>query len=316
MKGLVIKSTGSWYLVRSEEGTVLECRIKGKLRLEGSKNTNLLAVGDVVNYELEHSNEPILIKGFNKALITRLEKRRNYIIRKSTNLSKQSHIIASNLDQVFLLATVAMPRTSTGFIDRFLITAEAYGIPASIVFSKTDLYNAEERKDLLDLKSIYENAGYTCYEVSALENIGLDSLKKAMFRKTNLFSGHSGTGKSSLINTLDPSLKQRTGMLSEVHAKGTHTTTNAELLELVFGCSVIDTPGIKEFGMFDIKKEELSHFFPEMRGLFNQCKFNSCLHLTEKFCAVKTAVEAGSISKSRYQTYIGIMTGKELEVNY
>jgi ribosome biogenesis GTPase len=308
MKGLVIKSTGSWYIVRNEKGEIVECRIKGKFRMDGIKNTNPVAVGDKVTYELESE--------VNKGVITELEPRKNYIIRKSTNLSKQSHIIAANIDQAFVLVTLAMPRTSTGFIDRFLITAEAYSIPVSIVFSKVDIYTAEEQTELKRLKSLYEKIGYNCYEVSALKGEGIEHLKSLLAGKTSLVSGHSGVGKSSLVNVLDTSLKLKTGELSAAHSKGIHTTTFAELFELSNGGFIIDTPGIKEFGMFDMKKEELSHFFPEMRALFNKCKFNSCLHMSEPGCAVKQAVENNEMAISRYNTYLAIMNGEELKIKY
>lgn len=308
MKGLVIKSTGSWYMVRSESGETVECRIKGKFRMDGIKNTNPVSVGDKVTYELESE--------VNKGVITELEPRRNYIIRKSTNLSKQSHILAANMDQAFLLVTLAMPRTSVGFVDRFLITAEAYNIPVNIVFSKIDIYTREEGAELQRWKKLYENIGYKCFEVSALKGEGIEQLRSLMSNKTSLISGHSGVGKSSLINALDPRLKLKTGELSTAHSKGVHTTTFAELFELSNGGFIIDTPGIKEFGMFDMKKEELSHFFPEMRALFNKCKYDSCLHLTEPNCAVKKAVEEGTIAESRYNTYVAIMSGSELDKVY
>jgi len=308
MKGLVIKSTGSWYIIRTREETIIECRIKGKLRMEGIKSTNPVAVGDLVEYEMEPESE--------KGIIKAIEPRKNYIIRKSTNLSKQSHVLAANIDQAFLLVTLAMPRTSTGFIDRFLVTAEAYSIPVYLVFSKVDMYSKEDREELQKFKMLYEKIGYICYEVAALSGEGLEKLKALMKNKTTLISGHSGVGKSSLINALDPDFKLKTGNISEAHSKGIHTTTFAELYQLSDGSRIIDTPGIKEFGMFDMKKEELSHYFPEMRALFNKCKYNSCLHLTEPGCAVKKAVESGEIAISRYDTYLGIMNGDELEVKY
>lgn len=308
MKGIVIKSTGSWYTIRAENGELLECRIKGKFRMDGIKNTNPVAVGDQISYELESE--------LNRGVITELEPRRNYIIRKSTNLSKQSHIIAANLDQAFLLVTLSSPRTSTGFIDRFLITAEAYGIPAVLVYSKIDFYSEEELVELQKRINDYEKIGYPCYEVSAVTGSGVEKLKSVMIGKTTLLSGHSGVGKSTLINILDPALDLRTGIISEAHSKGKHTTTFAEMFELSSGGFIIDTPGIKEFGMFDMTKEELSHFFPEMRLLFNQCKYNSCLHLSEPGCAIKKAVDAGEIAASRYNTYLAIMSGEELKTVY
>jgi len=299
MKGIITKSTGSWYQVKGEDAVLVECRIKGKFRMEGSRNTNMLAVGDCVSFELE--------PGQDKGVINGIDPRRNYIIRKSTNLSKQSHILAANLDRAFLLVTVAKPRTSTGFIDRFLVTAEAYGIPASIVFSKSDTFLENEKEETAKIRTVYEGIGYSCFEISTVNGSGLADLKKVLNGKTSLFAGHSGVGKSSLINVLDPQSKQRTGKLSNAHSKGIHTTTFAELFELPSGGSVIDTPGIKEFGMFDIRKEELSHFFPEMRQLFNKCKYNSCLHASEINCAVKSAVESGEIAESRYTSYLGIL---------
>ncbi|MCC6691676.1 MAG: ribosome small subunit-dependent GTPase A [Bacteroidia bacterium] len=308
MKGLVIRSTGSWYTVRAADGNTLECCIKGRFRIEGIKNTNPVAVGDNVLYEFDQKT--------GKGVITRVEPRKNYIIRRSVNLSKQSHIIAANIDQAFLLATIVMPRTSSGFIDRFLVTAEAYGIPAHIVFGKTDLYSAEEKKELDQMKILYESIGYHCYEISGLTGTGINELLPIVSGKTTLVSGHSGVGKSSLINLLNPSLKLKTGELSVAHSKGIHTTTFAELHTLPNGGFIIDTPGIKEFGMFDMKREELSHFFPEMRILFNKCKFNSCLHINEPNCAVKQAVESGAIPLSRYTNYISIINGEDLKVKY
>ncbi len=308
MNGIVVKSTGSWYIVRGEEGEFVECRIKGKFRMDGIKNTNPIAVGDKVVFELEREA--------NKGIIQKLEPRRNYIIRKSTNLSKQSHIIAANIDHAFLLATLALPRTSTGFIDRFLITAEAYGISASIVFSKIDIYTTEETEKLQEWKKLYEPLGYNCYEASALTGAGIVNLKSLMTGKTSLVFGHSGVGKSSLVNALDANLKLKTGALSSAHLKGVHTTTFAELFELSADTFIIDTPGIKEFGMFDMKKEELSHFFPEMRLLFNKCKYNSCLHISEPGCVIKKAVEQNEIAASRYNTYLAIMNGEELKIKY
>jgi len=308
MNGIVVKSTGSWYIVRGEEGEFVECRIKGKFRMDGIKNTNPIAVGDKVVFELEREA--------NKGIIQKLEPRRNYIIRKSTNLSKQSHIIAANIDHAFLLATLALPRTSTGFIDRFLITAEAYGISVSIVFSKIDIYTNEETEKLQEWEKLYKPLGYNCYEASALTGAGVANLKSLMTGKTSLVFGHSGVGKSSLVNALDANLKLKTGALSSAHLKGVHTTTFAELFELSADTFIIDTPGIKEFGMFDMKKEELSHFFPEMRLLFNKCKYNSCLHISEPGCVIKKAVEQNEIAASRYNTYLAIMNGEELKIKY
>ena len=311
MKGIIVKSTGSWYVVRDEAGNHYECRMKGKMRTDDSKATNPIVVGDNVEFELEVDNNE---KKF--GVISELLKRKNYIIRKSTNLSKQAHIIAANMDQAFLIATVANPRTSSGFIDRFLITAEAYSIPASIIFNKIDIYTADDKQILKQLKDLYEAIGYPCYEVSAITGQGLQELKDKMKGKVTLMSGHSGVGKSSLINTIEPKLNLRTGDISDAHSKGTHTTTFAEMFELSNSGFIIDTPGIKELGIIDIEKNELSHFFPEMRALFNQCKFNSCMHVNEPKCAVLAAVEQKKIAQSRYHTYISILNGDELLKEY
>ena len=303
MFGTVIKSTGSWYSVLMDDGKKANCRIKGKMRLQGIKNTNPVAVGDRVETE-----EDTIIK---------ILPRRNYIIRKSINLSKQTHIIAANIDQAFLIVTLALPRTSTGFIDRFLLTAEAYRIPVNIVFNKTDIYPKEGLDEITLLENIYTKLNYHCYRTSALENKGMEDLKKIMQGKINLLSGHSGVGKSTLINCLEPKLNLRTGILSAAHDKGKHTTTFAEMFELSDGGFIVDTPGIKEFGLVDMKREELSHYFPEMRALMNKCKFNSCLHLNEPGCAVIEAVEKKGIAESRYYNYLNILSGDELKfTNY
>ncbi|MFI5150671.1 MAG: ribosome small subunit-dependent GTPase A [Bacteroidia bacterium] len=309
MKGTVLKSTGSWYLVLTESGIRTECRIKGKFRLDDSKNTNPVAVGDKVVIELEQNSE--------QGSIITIEPRKNYIIRRSINLSRQTHILAANIDRAFLLVTLAMPRTSLGFIDRFLITAEAYRIPVDIIFNKADLYDEKMVVKVENLKTLYESLGYPCHILSALkEGPETEFLRKRMKGNINLFSGHSGTGKSTLINTLDPALRLKTGGLSEAHDKGVHTTTFAEMFELTAGGFIIDSPGIKELGIVDMEKAELSHFFPEMRRMLNTCRFNNCQHLTEPKCAVRDAVKNGEIAASRYESYIGIMSGEELEKEY
>jgi len=303
MQGLVIKSTGSWYQVFAEDGQTYACRIKGKFRIKGIQTTNPIAVGDKVDFELEPNAET--------GVINHLHDRKNYIIRKSINLSKQSQIIAANLDQAFLIVTLASPRTSLGFIDRFLVTAEAYDIPTSLVFNKLDIYSDEGLEILADYKAIYENIGYPCYEVSALKGTHIGQLEALLKDKVTLFSGHSGVGKSSLINAILPDFDLKTGEVSEWSDKGQHTTTFAEMHQLPFGGYLIDTPGIRELGIVDIEKEELSHFFVEMRERLNQCKFNNCRHINEPGCAIIRAVEEGEIEPSRYDSYQSIYFGND-----
>ncbi len=298
MRGLVTKSTGSWYQVVDEQGNRYECRIKGKFRTHGIKSTNPVAVGDWVDFELE--------PGQQNGLITELEPRKNYIIRKSVNLSKQTQIIGANLDQALLVVTLASPPTSTGFIDRFLVTAEAYNIPAVLIFNKLDLFSEEGLEVLAEYMAIYENLGYPCYAVSALEGDHIEELRDLLTDKISLVSGHSGVGKSTLVNAIVPGMALKTGEISDWSDKGKHTTTFAEMIDLPFGGKLIDTPGIRELGIVDIEKQELSHFFPEMRALLNQCKFHNCRHINEPGCAVLTAVEEGEIEPSRYESYISI----------
>lgn len=298
MKGLVTKSTGSWYQVKAEDGKPYECRIKGKFRTKGIKTTNPVAVGDQVNIELE-AEEGV-------AVITDLEPRRNYMIRRSVNLSKQTQILGANLDQALLVVTLASPPTSLGFIDRFLVTAEAYSIPALLVFNKLDLFSEEGLDILQTYMDIYENIGYPCVAISALSGGNVDLIKDVLRDKITLVSGHSGVGKSTLINSLVPGVDLRTGNISEWSDKGKHTTTFAEMIELPFGGYLIDTPGIRELGVVDIERQELSHFFPEMRALMNQCRFNNCRHINEPGCVVLTAVENGEIELSRYESYLSI----------
>ncbi len=305
MKGTVIKSTGSWYQVLAENKQVYECRLKGSFRLKEQKNTNPITVGDHVEIEIEDNTQ--------NAVISKLEERKNYIIRKSTNLSKQTHIIASNLDQAILVVTLAYPRTSTGFIDRFLVTAEAYSIPVIIVFNKADMYEGAALEVVNKLAAIYQKAGYKTVLTSAIKNKGIDELKLLMIDKVSLISGHSGVGKSTLINALEPSLNLKVSEISETHEKGMHTTTFAEMFPLTFGGFIIDTPGIKEFGMVDIKPEELGHFFPEIRELMQHCKYNNCLHQNEPGCAVRNAVEENLFDKERYINYLNILNSEELK---
>lgn len=303
MQGLVIKSTGSWYQVAAENGKTYDCRIKGKFRIKGIQTTNPIAVGDKVRFELEPNAET--------GVIDFLEERKNYIIRKSINLSKQAQIIAANLDQAFLIVTLASPRTSLGFIDRFLVTAEAYSIPTILIFNKLDLFSEHGLEILAEYKAIYENIGYPCYEVSALKGTNIPLVESLLKNSITLFSGHSGVGKSSLINALLPGFEIKTGEVSEASDKGQHTTTFAEMHALPFGGYLIDSPGIRELGIFDIEKEELSHYFVEMRDRLNQCRFNNCRHVNEPGCAVIKAVENGEIELSRYESYLSIYNGND-----
>jgi ribosome biogenesis GTPase len=303
MRGLVTKSTGSWYRVSGEDGEQYDCRIKGKFRTKDIKTTNPIAVGDWVHFD----REPDQASG----VINVLEPRKNYIIRKSVNLSKQTQIIGANLDQAILVVTLASPPTSLGFIDRFLVTAEAYDIPAMLVFNKLDLFSEEGLEILQEYKSIYENIGYPCYEVSAIEGTNIDAIRDLLKDKVTLVSGHSGVGKSTLVNRIVPGTELRTGNISDWSDQGKHTTTFAEMIDLPFGGKLIDTPGIRELGIVDIEKQELSHFFPEMRQLMNKCKFNNCRHLNEPGCVVLEAVEEGDIESSRYDSYISIYNNED-----
>ena len=297
--GRVIKSTGSWYDVRNDGGDVVQCRLRGKIRLDGLRTTNPVAVGDLVNFEQERDKET--------CVIDKILPRTNVIVRKSVNLSKESHIIAANVDQAILVATIAQPRTSTGFIDRFTVTAEAYHIPVVIVFNKCDLYNEEQNAVAEELMRVYNSIGYQSFVISAKTGENCDRLKAIMKDKLSMFSGHSGVGKSALVNRLDPGLDIRVGEISEVHEKGKHTTTFAQMYELNFGGYIIDTPGIKEFALFDMEKETLAQRFPEMRALMHDCRFNNCTHLHEPHCAIKNAVEQGVIADWRYENYCNMM---------
>ena len=308
MTGLVIKSTGSWYSVRTADGGIVECRIKGNFRIKEIKSTNPIAVGDNVDFELEEDNDVTIAK---KGIITKIAPRKNYIIRKSINLSRQTHILAANIDRAFLIVTIASPRTSFGFTDRFLVTAEAYHIPVTLVFNKMDICDDTEQEEVVKRIALYSKSGYACCKISSFNENDLTFLRKQMEGKINLVSGHSGVGKSTLINGLDASLKIKTSQISEAHRKGTHTTTFAEMHELKSGGFIIDTPGIKEIGVVHIEKEELWSFFPEMRERVNQCRFNNCLHFHEPGCKVKEAVESGEIAASRYNSYLSIFNGEE-----
>ena len=309
MKGIVIKSTGSRYSVLTNDKLQVECTIKGLFRLKGIKTTNPLAVGDVVDLEKEVDGSGVIYS---------IDERKNYIIRKSINLSKQYHIIAANIDQAVLVVTLALPRTSTGFIDRFLLTAEAYHIPTCIVFNKLDFFENDVAlmNELNECMNVYKKIGYLCYQVSATNASNMEALKSFTKNKTTLVAGHSGVGKSTLINALDKNLSIKTGELSEAHLKGKHTTTFAEMHPLAYGGFIIDSPGIKELGLVDMQKEEICDYFPEIRALKSNCKFNNCIHINEPKCAIIEAVEKGEIASTRYSNYIGIVNGEELEPNY
>ena len=300
MKATVYKSTGSWYVVQNEEGKVLNARILGKFKIGGLTSTNPIAVGDTVTIETENELE-------GSVTITEIEDRRNYITRTSPANKHKHHIIASNIDQSLLFATLKDPKTSQGFIDRFLITSEAYQIPSIIVFNKSDLYQEPELEKFAEVKSIYEAIGYKVMPMSIEKNIGVDAVKDLLKDKTTLLSGHSGVGKSTFINAIFPDLQLRTQDVSGWSGKGLHTTTFAEMFNLPFGGRVIDTPGIRELGLVDIPKQELSHYFPEMRRLLNDCQFNNCMHTNEPGCAIKDAVNQEAIHIDRYISYCNIL---------
>lgn len=305
MTGIVYKSTGSWYTIKAEDNQFYDCRIKGKFRIQGIKSTNPIAVGDIVDFEIDETSDAIT------GTIHNIHERKNYIVRKSVNLSHQMHIIASNVDYVFLLITINNPPTTTNFIDRFLVTAEAYGIETILVFNKIDTFNDLTSDEQLYMQYIYQQVGYKCLRVSSTEEKGLEELKELMRGKTTMFSGHSGVGKSTLVNALEPSLHLKTKTISEQSMQGQHTTTFAEMYDLSFGAKIIDTPGIKGFGIVDMEKEEISGYFPEFFKLKDQCKFNNCLHKDEPKCAVKEALEKDEISWSRYNSYLKILEGDE-----
>ncbi|OUR92641.1 ribosome small subunit-dependent GTPase A [Flavobacteriales bacterium 34_180_T64] len=305
MIGIVYKSTGSWYTVKTELGTTYLCRIKGKFRLKGIKSTNPIAVGDIVDFELETNNDEVT------GVISVIQDRKNYIVRKSVNLSKQTQIIASNIDQVFLLITINNPPTFPSFIDRFLVTAEAYSVKTILLFNKIDTYDDDTVLEVKYLAAIYRKIGYECLGISAKTGKNMDKVKHLMQDKVSMFTGHSGVGKSTLVNAIEPTLDLKTKAISEQHSQGQHTTTFAEMFDLSFGAKIIDTPGIKGFGVVDMDKEEVGDYFPEFFALKQDCKFNNCLHLEEPKCAVKAALDNDEISFSRYRSYVQILDGED-----
>ncbi|SDB55774.1 ribosome biogenesis GTPase [Flavobacteriaceae bacterium MAR_2010_188] len=305
MKGTVYKSTGSWYTVQADNGDFYQCRIKGKFRIQDIKSTNPIAVGDKVDFKLETDNDEIT------GVITHIADRKNYIIRKSVNLSKQTHIIAANIDQVFLLVTIDNPPTFTTFIDRFLVTAEAYQIKTVLLFNKVDVYDQDTLDEVKYLSHVYTKIGYQCIEISASSGKNVDQVKALMTDKVSLFAGHSGVGKSTLINAIEPGLDLKTKAISLQHSQGQHTTTFAEMFDLSFGARIIDTPGIKGFGVVDMAKEEVGNYFPEFFKLKSKCKFNNCLHREEPKCAVKEALDANEVAFSRYKSYLQILEDED-----
>lgn len=302
MRGLVIKNTGSWYQVKTDDGQFIECKIKGNFRLKGIRSTNPVAVGDRVQ---------IILNQEGTAFISEIEDRKNYIIRRSSNLSKQSHILAANLDQCMLVVTVNYPETSTIFIDRFLASAEAYRVPVKLIFNKVDVYNEDELHYLDGLINLYTNIGYPCFKISAKKGEGIDIIKEELKGRITLFSGHSGVGKSTLINAILPEQEVKTAEISAYHNKGMHTTTFSEMFAVADGGYIIDTPGIKGFGTFDMEEEEIGHYFPEIFKFSANCKYNNCTHRHEPGCAVRQAVEQHYISESRYTSYLNMLEDKE-----
>lgn len=305
MTGVIIKSTGSWYMVRTKDHKEYKCRIRGKFRIKGIKSTNPITVGDHVDFELEENSTT--------GIISNIHNRKNYIVRKAVNLSKQTHIIAANIDLAFLLITLDNPPTHTSFIDRFLATAEAYHIEVILLFNKIDLYKDALIQQKDKLIEVYQNIGYTCLEISATENINIDKVKALMLGKVSMFSGHSGVGKSTLINAISPGLNLKTAEISAQHKQGQHTTTFAEMFALSTEPEsyIIDTPGIKGFGVVDFEQQEIGNYFPEFFALKQHCKFNNCLHVNEPNCAVKDALEKGQIAPSRYKSYLQLLAGED-----
>jgi ribosome biogenesis GTPase len=308
LKGKVIKSTGKWYIVELEDESIVNCRIRGKIRLDGLRTTNPIAVGDTVIIDDKMDEE-------GNRVILDFEERRNYIVRKSTNLSKQMQILAANVDRAYLLVTIASPVTHLAFIDRFLVAAESFRIPTTLLFNKIDTYSADQLEYVDALIYLYEAIGYSCHKTSATNKENIDFLRDEIEGNQVIISGHSGVGKSTLVNALDSNLNLRTGEISKAHSQGQHTTTFAEMFKLQTGGYIVDTPGIRAFGIVGLEKEFMSHYFPEMRELLNQCKFHNCQHINEPKCAVKKAVEGGEISESRYASYLQLLSDDENDIH-
>ncbi|MDG1147686.1 MAG: ribosome small subunit-dependent GTPase A [Crocinitomicaceae bacterium] len=306
--GKVLKSTGKWYNVELNDGSLVKCRIRGKMRLQGLKTTNPISVGDVVVLSKDEDDE-------GNRVIESIETRTNYIVRKSTNLSKQSQILAANIDRAYLLVTIHSPVTHLAFIDRFLVSAESFRIPTTILFNKIDMYSEDDLEYIDALMDLYERIGYPCRKVSALDPKSLDFLKQEINGKQVMISGHSGVGKSTLINAIDANLNIVTNEISNAHQQGQHTTTFAEMHKLQSGGYIVDTPGIRAFGIVDLDKAVISHYFPEMRALMSDCKFNNCQHLNEPKCAIKDALEFDRIDESRYSTYVQLMEEDENDIH-
>lgn len=302
MQGTVIKSSGSVYGVRATDGTLVDCRVKGNFRLKGIRSTNPVAVGDHVLFDVREDGT---------AYIVEILERRNYIVRKASNLSKQSHILAANLDLCFLVVTVSHPVTATTFIDRFLAAAEAYRVPVVLVFNKTDIYSDAECEELEYLTALYESIGYKCLHTSAAQNSGIETLKEMMRGKVSLLAGNSGVGKSSLVNAIAPEIAARVGEISKTHDTGMHTTTYTEMFEFMPESYIVDTPGVKGFGTFDMEIEEISHYFVEFFKLSKDCRYGNCTHTHEPGCAVLEALEAGRLAPSRYQSYLSMLEDKD-----
>lgn len=302
MQGVVVKSSGSVYGVRTDDGAYIDCHVKGNFRLKGIRSTNPVAVGDHVKFDMREDGT---------AYITDILERKNYIVRKASNLSKQSHILAANLDICFLVVTISHPVTATTFIDRFLASAEAYRVPVAIVFNKTDIYNEAELEELEYLTLLYRSIGYRCLHTSAAEKKGIEELKEMMRGRVSLLAGNSGVGKSSLVNAIAPDIAAKVGEISKTHDTGMHTTTYTEMFEFMPESYIVDTPGVKGFGTYDMEVEEISHYFVEFFELSKDCKYGNCTHTHEPGCAVLQALEKGEIAPSRYQSYLSMLDDKE-----